>query len=257
MTGSTGTARNATVSAETTTPFANAVRESKCTCRVCAAPVRGFDLCWQCAAHQRMPGTADVVAPLAYAIAGTESALTLSAYKNHPARAERERRSRVAAGLLMSAISLHEDCLGAVVGMAISARVVVPSLTYRPDDHPLTSIVRSVGLMDDLVLVPGPEAGCDRRVRQGKFAVRSAASVAGRHVLVIDDVWTTGSNAQSAALTLRAAGVAAVSMLVVGRWLNPRNTLTRRFIQNRLCRPYDPHVCPVTGGVCPRFLETV
>ena len=253
----TSEARSSSPSTAAPRSFTNAVCDSTSTCGVCTAPVRGYNLCWQCAAHQRIAGTADVVAPLTYAIGGTESAATLSAYKNHPARAERERRSRVVAELLMSAISLHEDCFGATVGVAISARVVVPSLTYRPDDHPLTSIVRSVGLMDDPVLLPGPQAGCDRRVREGKFAVSAAASVAGHHVLVIDDVWTTGSNAQSAALALRSSGAAAVSVLVIGRWLNPRNTLTQSFIKNRLGRAYDRHVCPVTGGVCPRFLETV
>lgn len=59
-------------------------------------------------------------------------------------------------------------------------------------------------------------------VRPDKFELRPAGAVEGRHVLVLDDVWTTGSNTQSAALTLRHAGAAAVSVMVVGRWLNPR-----------------------------------
>jgi hypothetical protein len=55
---------------------------------------------------------------------------------------------------------------------------------------------------------------------------------------------------------LRRAGAAAVSVLVVGRWLSPRNTLTERFIDTRRGAPYDPHVCPVTGGICPALLRT-
>jgi len=57
----------------------NVVREPMRTCRVCAAPVRGFIFCWRCAAHQRIPGVADVVAPLVYAVADTESALLSTA----------------------------------------------------------------------------------------------------------------------------------------------------------------------------------
>lgn len=120
----------------------------------------------------------------------------------------------------------------------------------------MTSIAESIGLVVDSVLVPGSEARCDRNVNAGKFTVDLAADVAGRHVLVIDDVWTTGSNAQSAALTLRRAGAAAVSVLIIGRWLNPRNRLTQRFIRHRLGAPYDCHVCPVTGGVCPSLWPT-
>ena len=36
-------------------------------------------------------------------------------------------------------------------------------------------------------------------------------------VLLIDDTWTTGGNAQSAALALRSAGAAKVAIVVVGR----------------------------------------
>ena len=100
----------------------------------------------------------------------------------------------------------------AVAGVPVSVRTVIPSLTYRSGVHPLTSIAESIGLVVDSVLVPGSEARCDRNVNAGKFTVDLAADVAGRHVLVIDDVWTTGSNAQSAALTLRRAGAAAVSV---------------------------------------------
>lgn len=36
-------------------------------------------------------------------------------------------------------------------------------------------------------------------------------------VLLIDDTWTTGGNAQSAALALRAAGASKVAVMVIGR----------------------------------------
>ena len=72
-----------------------------------------------------------------------------------------------------------------------------------------------------------------------------------RHVLMIDDVWTTGSNAQSAALALRPSRSRVVSVLVIGRWLSLSSPLTHPFLRARLDTPYDPHVCPVTGGCCP------
>jgi orotate phosphoribosyltransferase len=41
-------------------------------------------------------------------------------------------------------------------------------------------------------------------------------------VLLIDDTWTTGGNAQSAALALRAAGAAKVAAVVIGRHFDRR-----------------------------------
>jgi phosphoribosylpyrophosphate synthetase len=204
--------RRCTGSSEEKVALINAVRTRGRTCAVCAAPVRGYSFCWRCATHQRISGIADVVAPLVYAVGGTESAAVLSAYKNHPTRTQREQAALVVGELLRPAIQLHEKCFGAVVGLPILVRSVIPSLTYRPGVHPLVSIAQSIGLIVDPVLALGLGAQCDRHVRAGKFAVNPATPVEDRHVLVIDDVWTTGSNAQSAALVLRRAGAAAVSV---------------------------------------------
>ena len=57
-----------------------------------------------------------------------------------------------------------------------------------------------------------------RRFNPEKFrAVRPLASEA---VLLIDDTWTTGASAQSAAAALRAAGAGRVAAVVVGRHVN-------------------------------------
>jgi orotate phosphoribosyltransferase len=76
-------------------------------------------------------------------------------------------------------------------------------------------------------------------------------NLSGRHILILDDTWTTGSNTQSAALTLRHAGADHVSVMVVGRWLSHTYGNNAEFIKTRLRRDYDPGVCPVTGGQCP------
>jgi hypothetical protein len=227
----------------------NVVREPMRTCRVCAAPVDGYELCWRCRDHQRISGLADVVAPLAYAIDGTESAAVLRNYKNHPLRCERERCGSIVGELLRLGTSLHERCLDAVVGLPVSARVVIPSLTSRIGTHPMISIAESLGLIGDVVLRPALDARCDRVVDPEKFTVDGA--VAGRHVLVLDDVWTTGSNAQSATLALRRAGAAAVSVVVIARWLTARHPLSAKFVCERLGEDYNPLACPVTGHRCP------
>jgi predicted amidophosphoribosyltransferase len=221
------------------------------TCRVCTAPVDGHRLCWRCRTHREHAGLADLVVPLIYATGDTSSGSMLLGYKNHPVRSVRAAHSAVIEALLREAITAHERCVDVVVGAPVMARVVVPSLTSRPGAHPMAAIARSIGLVRQGVeLSPALDARCDRVVRSDKFCVLGRDAVVGRHVLVIDDVWTTGANAQSAALTLRRAGASAVSVLTVGRWLNPNHPATAGFIRKRLTGPAAA-VCPVTGAQCP------
>ncbi|WP_375489197.1 amidophosphoribosyltransferase [uncultured Mycobacterium sp.] len=228
----------------------NVVREQGVTCRVCAAPVKGFELCWRCRRDGRIAGLADVVAPLTYVIAGTASANLLHRYKNHPDRVVREQHSVIVKSVLSLGITLHERCIARAVGLPVSLRLVIPSLTCRPGRHPLAELADQLSVLSEAVaLVPAPEAMCDRAVN-AKFALQPAVRLNGRHVLIVDDVWTTGSNAQSAALALRRAGAAAVSVMVVGRWLNAGHARTAQFISARLQRPYDPGICPVSGRRC-------
>ncbi len=227
----------------------NVVRRQGRTCGVCATPVGGYPLCWRCRDHQRIEGLADLVAPLGYAVDGSESAAVLRNFKNHAQRRERERCASIVREVLRLAVSRHEGCISAVVGQPVSARVVIPSLTSRIGIHPMLAIAESLGLMSDVALRPALNARCDRVVDGEKFTVDG--TVTGRHILVLDDVWTTGSNAQSAAVTLRRAGATAVSVMVIGRWLSPHHPLTARFIREGLRDDDNSSLCPVTGHRCP------
>jgi predicted amidophosphoribosyltransferase len=74
------------------------------------------------------------------------------------------------------------------------------------------------------------------------FAV--ARSVAGRRVLLVDDTWTTGARAESAASALSGAGAVVVGIVVVGRVVEPRTGLERRRAWQEACeRPFDPWHC--------------
>lgn len=66
-----------------------------------------------------------------------------------------------------------------------------------------------------------PQAGLGRREREanirGVFAVRRPEQVDGRHILLVDDVITTGATAGECARTLLAGGAARVDVLALAR----------------------------------------
>ena len=59
------------------------------------------------------------------------------------------------------------------------------------------------------------------RMLAGAIAVRRAAAVAGRHVLLVDDVLTSGATARDCTRALLAAGAAGVDVLVAARVRHP------------------------------------
>ncbi len=65
-------------------------------------------------------------------------------------------------------------------------------------------------------------AGARARMLAGAIAVRRPAAVAGRHVLLVDDVLTSGATARACTSALLAAGAAGVDVLVAARVRSPR-----------------------------------
>jgi len=60
-----------------------------------------------------------------------------------------------------------------------------------------------------------------RKTVSGAFTVRDAAAVAGKTVILIDDVLTTGSTAEACARTLQRAGAARVELITWARVVRP------------------------------------
>jgi ComF family protein len=65
--------------------------------------------------------------------------------------------------------------------------------------------------------LPQSDLTADERHRNVRGAFRASPAVAGRHVLVIDDVLTTGATAAECARALRAGGARIVGILTVAR----------------------------------------
>lgn len=154
------------------------------------------------------------------------------------------------AGLAAHFGLMHRGCLDAGPLGQVGALAVVPSLGGRPSPHPLEALAAyllpgapTIPLSAD----PGDHGDRDRRrvFRPGFFAVRDPKVVNGRHVVLVDDTWVTGSHLQSAAAALRQAGAAHVTGLVLARRLRPDWGMNADFVGEQLTRPYDVTVCPV------------
>lgn len=128
----------------------------------------------------------------------------------------------VVAALFERFFATHGKALAERYGKA-DAAVVVPGKGDRPPPHPLLVALRDLPahsippLEDGLALGAGQ---IDRRApRKDGYTVIS--EVAGKSIVLLDDVYTTGATAQSAAYALRAAGANVTAIVVAGRRLNP------------------------------------
>lgn len=232
----------------------NPVRDAGGTCGVCTIPIEPqYDLCARCLADNRHHNgdLANLIIPLYYAIEGRQSARLMYGYKD-PINPVRKFRTHLTL-LLIDVPREHERCIEQRIGRPIDVWTAVPSTKARPGRHPLIQTIRSAKpACPQVTLTTNPPGNDDPRATVvNRFDVAAADDIRGKHVLIIDDTWVQGGHVQSAALTLRTAGASAITVLVFERWIKPTTPLTRRFIAELDARPYDPALCPISGGECP------
>ena len=194
-------------------------RAGQGVCLRCFNLTDGYQRCYACTRH---PDVLSALAPISYSIGHEQLHHALASYK----RLEGEVARRLTAGLaaiLWRYLVLHERCVARAAGVrSFPVVTTVPSSDPERGTHPMGRIV-------------GELVGATRR-RYRPLLARSEAEVAcraynpekyqattrlsGGPVLLIDDTWTTGANAESAAATLRAAGSGPVGLVVIGRHIN-------------------------------------
>ena len=211
-------------------------------CGTCFNFTTGYERCYACA--HGLPWL-DALAPISYSVAREQLHHTLASYKRLEGEIARRFTVELAA-VLWRFLAHHEACVAAAVGVpGFDLVTTVPSSDRARDEHhPLRTIV------GELV---GPT-----RERHERLLLRTEASVpargfhrekyesirplAGEPILLIDDTWTTGANAQSAAAALKAAGSGPVAAVVIGRHLNRKWHHNDRRLR-RIARPFDWGSC--------------
>ena len=182
-----------------------------------------------------------------------QSAHTVRAHKQIPPSTK---NAEDMALMILVAMYLHRGCVTRVAGRPWSAVTFIPSVSRPGPEHPTAQLARHVAGHTDrqrfrLDLGPGA-TDQERSVTRDRFVVSDsyAPRVAGRHVLLVDYTWTSGSKTQSAALAVRVGGAEIVTVLCVARWCR-HDWPDHRALLDSCTAPYDATICPLTGTNCP------
>lgn len=220
-------------------------------CYVCRGPAAvPHTRCRQCEQHFRAADgqTADVVVPISYAIKREQHAFNLASYKRRPS-SDTVRADLLA--LIQVFIADHGRCLlNAARVSTFDSAVVVPSTRNRPGPHPLQSLVGARLRLPWLRMSANPKISPESRAfHPDRFSAdEPAGDLNGAAVLLLDDTWTTGSRIESAAYALRAAGVRAVGVVVLGWHVNPDWEPWLPLLKTMKKTPFDLDRCAVYSG---------
>lgn len=196
-------------------------------CRRCHGPVVGcWAECWSC---RTLPCHLDALVPLSISFAAGPLNRLLRRYKDDPSAAVRAASANWLGDALERFLREHEPCVArAAQTPRFDLLCTLPTtLTARGGARarrPLAQLLRGRphgGARVRTLLAPGaaPASGQARRFAAARY--RALYRLRGESVLLVDDTWTSGASAQSAASALRRAGARRVALVVVGRHVNP------------------------------------
>lgn len=193
-------------------------------CAACRGPARGRYLhCFHCGLHAESAKglLADAVVPLSYAIKGDRYAHDLWVYKSALPGATAAKATLLS--LLLVSLRDHGGCAWRLAGGGAPTHLaVVPSTRGRPGTHPLEALAAPAFSLPwahlAIPAAPEPPDPDDRDLSVDRYMTRERLS--GARVLLLDDTWTTGAHAQSAAAVLKLAGASHVAIVVLGRHLD-------------------------------------
>jgi predicted amidophosphoribosyltransferase len=207
---------------ELSDPYANFLQtpphpDESGSCSVCLTLTDGaYATCYPCG-HQ--PRAADAVLAISFSVHMGQLHNALRGYKSGWSSSRRLQAELAA--VIWRFLERHERCLASrAAASSFDAVTTVPSSDReREADHPLPRIVgelvRPTADRDERLLKRTDKPVELRTVDAGKY--EPTRTLAGENVLLIDDTWTTGANAQSAVLALKNGGARRVAVLVVGR----------------------------------------
>ena len=187
-----------------------------------------FSMCYPCG-HE-LPRNLDVMVPITYSVDLGQMHTALRGYKDGWAGNQSDRLKNTftseLAAVLWRFLRLHEDCVATAAGVAgFDVVTNVPSSTDERDAAQwrlrwmLETGCRQTADRFERLLKPTPIAAQGKAYDPGRYA--PTMPLTGKNVLLVDDTWTQGRSAQSAAYALKQAGADSVALVVLGRHIDP------------------------------------
>lgn len=189
-------------------------------CHGCPSP--GWSSCWSCARiEQQLSAPCQLVVPISLYEVGHQLHHQLRSYKATPSDMSWNFLVKTAA-ILGYFLQLHSACIAAAAGGPWELITSVPSSSGREGEHPL---MRAIKLLPDIrdqyeVLLERGEGEIAHTVASDE-GFKAFRRLDGERVLLIDDTFTSGARAQSAASALNNAGATVAAILPIGRVITP------------------------------------
>jgi len=197
----------------------------------------------------QFPDHLDAIVPISYAPGLGQLHTALRGYKDDHFEAVRRRFHVRLASVLWQFLAEHERCVAAASSAPeFDLVTVVPSKTPERDEErgALRTLVgetcRHTADRYERVLRPTGKGLVAHEFAPERFEATSA--LGDRNGLLIDDMWTSGANAQSAACAMKAAGAATVGLVVIGRFVR-RDWADHGDRLDELPRGFDWDTCAV------------
>ena len=175
-----------------------------------------YDTCYQCG-HQ--PEVLDAVVPITYSEHLGQMHTALRNYKDGASPGVRRHAAVRLAAILWRFLDRHEECVARAAEVdGFEVVTTVPS--SKPSRDQASALRELVGWIAPVrprlsqALEPTGEVE-GRQFDARRF--RARGELAGSAVLLLDDTWTSGGHATSAAQVLLEAGAAKVALVVIGR----------------------------------------
>ncbi len=229
-------------------------------CTRCFNLTDGYEHCYACT---RQDAVLNAIAPISYSVAHEQLHHALAIYKRGTGTTARRLAVQLSA-VLWRYLDAHESCLARAAGAdGFPVVTTVPSgEVARDGEHPLRWIVgEAIGITrgrHQRLLRRSSNEATPRASSPDRYTAEK--SLSGEPVLLIDDTWTSGASAQSAAATLKGAGAGVVAAVVIGRHVNRewhendrRLRALPRFDWNRcaLCSPAAVPMQPAAQKATP------
>lgn len=234
----------------------NPLRDAR-VCQTClgSCDIEGVAYCNSCRDLLRASGSeelATLVVPLSYAGEMNEQLRKdIRNYKDGYSLDVRASALARLSALTWHFFHVHAGCIDSL-GTAVTHVTAVPSgaVGRRDGRHPIEALLRFAPTHWERFELERVTDSTSRTLDPQSLVVPDL-DLAGKHIVVFDDTWTTGAKAQSAALRVRQAGAAVVTIVVAARILNAGWAPTARLLEVYPKAPWRGDICPVSGGDCP------